>query len=79
MVELKKILADIAKGIVADPDSVVVEQEVDEDGDIVLILTVAPDDMGKVIGKHGKIARAIRLVMKSASNITNQRVSVEIR
>ena len=79
MVELKKILADIAKGIVADPDSVVVEQEVDEDGDIVLILSVAPDDMGKVIGKHGKIARAIRLVMKSASNITNQRVSVEIR
>jgi predicted RNA-binding protein YlqC (UPF0109 family) len=79
MVELKKILADIAKGIVSDPDSVVVEQEVDEDGDIVLILTVAPDDMGKVIGKHGKIARAIRLVMKSASNITNQRVSVEIR
>lgn len=79
MVELKKILADIAKGIVSDPDSVVVEQEVDEDGDIVLILTVAPDDMGKVIGKHGKIARAIRLVMKSASNVTNQRVSVEIR
>lgn len=79
MVELKKILADIAKGIVNDPDSVVVEQEVDADGDIVLILTVAPDDMGKVIGKHGKIARAIRLVMKSASNVTNQRVSVEIR
>ncbi len=79
MVELKKILADIAKGIVSDPDSVVVEQEVDEDGDIVLILNVAPDDMGKVIGKHGKIARAIRLVMKSASNVTNQRVSVEIR
>ena len=79
MVELKKILADIAKGIVSDPEVVVVEQEVDEDGDIVLILTVAPDDMGKVIGKHGKIARAIRLVMKSASNVTNQRVSVEIR
>ena len=79
MVELKKILADIAKGIVSDPDSVVVEQEVDEDGDIVLILNFAPDDMGKVIGKHGKIARAIRLVMKSASNVTNQRVSVEIR
>ncbi len=79
MVELKKILSDIAKGIVDEPEKVEVRQEVDEDGDIVLILSVAPDDMGKVIGKHGKIARAIRLVIKSASTLTKQRVSVEIR
>ena len=79
MVELKKILADIAKGIVADPDSVVVEQEVDEDGDIVLILTVAPDDMGKVIGKHGKIARSLRLIMKAAATQCGKKVNVEIR
>ena len=79
MVELKKILSDIAKGIVDEPDKVVVQQEEDEDGDIVLILSVAPGDMGKVIGKHGKIARAIRLVIKSASTLTKQRVSVEIR
>ncbi|MBE6543334.1 MAG: KH domain-containing protein [Ruminococcaceae bacterium] len=79
MVELKKILSDIAKGIVDSPDDVVVTEEVDEDGDLVLILSVAPDDMGKVIGKHGKIARAIRLVIKSASTITKQRVTVEIR
>ena len=79
MVELKKILSDIAKGIVDKPEEVVVTEEVDEDGDIVLILTVAPDDMGKVIGKHGKIARAIRLVIKSASTLTKQRVTVEIR
>ena len=79
MVELKKVLSDIAKGIVDNPEAVAVSEEVDEDGDIVLILSVAPDDMGKVIGKHGKIARAIRLVIKSASTITKQRVTVEIR
>ena len=79
MAELKSILADIAKSIVDDPDAVVVTQEVDEDGDIALTLSVAPDDMAKVIGKHGKIARAIRLVMKSAASVSNNRVSVEIR
>lgn len=79
MAELKTILADIAKSIVDDPDSVVVTEEVDEDGDIALILSVAPDDMAKVIGKHGKIARAIRLVMKSVSSVADKRVSVEIR
>ncbi len=79
MAELKSILADIAKGIVDDPDAVVVTQEVDEDGDIALILTVAPDDMAKVIGRHGKIARAIRLVMKSVASRSDSRVSVEIR
>ena len=76
---IRYCLSDIAKGIVDKPEEVVVTEEVDEDGDIVLILSVAPDDMGKVIGKHGKIARAIRLVIKSASTLTKQRVTVEIR
>lgn len=78
MAELKKILVDIAKSLVNDPDSVVVTGE--EDGNnVTLTLSVAPDDMGKVIGKHGKIARAIRMVLKSAANLYGKRVTVDIK
>lgn len=77
MAELKKILTDIAKSIVDDPESVAVTG--DEDGDnIVLTLSVAEDDIGKVIGKHGKIAKSIRTVMKSAANLYGKHVTVEI-
>lgn len=67
MPELKQTLADIAKALVDDPESVVVAAQ-EDDGFVTLTLSVAPDDMGKVIGKHGKIANAIRMVMKSAAN-----------
>lgn len=78
MAELKQTLIDVAKAIVDDPDSVVVTG--DEDGkDITFTLSVAPDDMGKVIGKHGKIARAIRMVMKSAANLEGKKVTVDIK
>jgi len=76
--QIKQVLSDIAKSIVDRPDDVVVLEEVSGDG-VTLILSVAPDDMGKVIGKHGKIAKSIRLVMKAAANLTGQKVSVEIR
>lgn len=77
MAELKKILTDMAKSIVDDPDSVMVTG--DEDGnDIVLTLSVAENDIGKVIGKHGKIAKSIRMVMKSAANLYGKHVTVEI-
>ena len=79
MADYKLILSHIAKALVDEPDEVVVLLVDEDDSNVTLELSVAPDDMGKVIGKHGKIARAIRLVMKSASNVTNQRVSVEIR
>lgn len=77
MAELKKILTDIAKSIVDDPASVSVIGE--EDGDnVTLTLTVASDDVGKVIGKHGRIAKSIRTVMKSAANLYGKHVTVEI-
>ena len=76
--ELKKVLTDIVCAIVDQPDKVQVSEE--EDGDVlVLVLTVAPDDMGKVIGKHGRIAKAIRLVIKAAAVGSDRRVDVEIR
>ena len=78
MTELKKILLDIAVAIVDTPEEVTVVGE--EDGNTVnLTLSVAPDDMGMVIGRHGKIAKAIRTVMKAAANTENKKVNVEIK
>ncbi len=78
MVELKKVLIDIAKAIVDDPEEVTVTETTDGDN-ITFELHVAEDDMGKVIGRHGKIAKSIRLVMKAAANTVGKRVTVEIR
>ncbi len=76
---MKELLVSIAKGLVEDPDAVVVEQdEPAEDGTIVFHLHVAPDDMGRVIGKQGRIAKAIRTVMRAAATRQETRVSVEI-
>ena len=57
--DYKKILTDIARAIVDSPDQVSVTETVEED-EIKLVLTVAPEDTGMVIGRHGKIAKAIR-------------------
>ena len=62
MINLKEVLTEIVKPIVTDPDSVLVIESV-SGKDVLLKLNVAPDDMGKVIGRHGKIAKAIRTVM----------------
>ncbi len=78
MLDLKQLLTDIAKAIVDCPDEVVVFES-ESDGSVLLELHVAENDMGKVIGRHGKIARSIRMVMKSAANTVNKRVSVEIK
>ena len=75
----KQILIDIAKSIVDDPDKVEVAVNEVEDGTTVLTLSVAPDDMGKVIGKHGRIAKAIRSVIRAAANRAGDRVVVEIQ
>ena len=78
MTDLSKVLLDIAKSIVDEPDKVVVE--IDDDGENVnLTLNVAPDDMCKVIGRHGRIARAIRMVVKAAANRSGKKATVEIR
>ena len=76
---MKELLAQIARGLVSDPDAVsVIVDEPDEEGVIVYHLHVAPDDMGRVIGKQGRIAKAIRTVMRSAANRSEQKISVEI-
>ena len=79
MISYKETLANIARSIVDYPDEVTVAETEDENGGITLVLSVAPSDMGKVIGKHGRIAKAIRSVIKAASNLDGDRVSVEIQ
>ena len=76
--DLKQILTDIARAIVDTPDAVNVEENVDGDN-VELILTVAEDDTGMVIGRHGKIAKAIRQIMKAAANTCGKHVTVEIK
>ncbi len=75
---MKELLTVIAKSLVDDKDSVVVTETVRENGEIVLSLNVAEGDMGKVIGKHGKIAKAIRSVVKVAAINENKKVFIEI-
>ncbi|MBO5767710.1 MAG: KH domain-containing protein [Clostridia bacterium] len=74
---MKQILLDITKAIVEDPDSVSVSEKVSGDT-VVLELTVAKHDMGRVIGKEGKIAKSIRTVMRAAAAKENKRVIVDI-
>lgn len=78
MLDLQQILADIARAIVDDPDAVTVNMT-ETEGTILLELSVAPDDMGMVIGRHGRIAKAIRTVMKAASGTCGKKVAVEIK
>lgn len=78
MTDLKQILADIAKSLVDFPEEVVVNVTEEEDDDITLELSVSENDMGKVIGRHGRIAKAIRMVMKAAANADGKRVKVDI-
>ena len=74
---MKGLLEVIAKSLVDNPDEVVVTEKETEKG-LVLELKVAPADMGKVIGKQGRIAKAIRSVVKAAASRENKQVSVEI-
>jgi UPF0109 protein CPE1711 len=78
MLVLKDVLTDMAKAIVEKPDSVSVTESAGEDGEILLTLSVDPDDMGKVIGRHGRIAKALRTIMKAAATSVEQKVTVEI-
>ena len=78
MLDLKQTLCDIVKAIVDDPSNISITES-EESGTVNLVLSVAPDDMGKVIGKHGRIAKAIRTVMKAAANADGKKVTVEIK
>ncbi len=74
---MKELLEVIAKNLVDNPDEVIVK-EIQRDKATVLELKVAPSDMGKVIGKQGRIARAIRNVIKAQAINENKKVLVEI-
>ncbi len=74
---MKQLLELIAKTLVDDPDSVAVN-EIDSDKVTIYELKVAAEDMGKVIGKQGRIAKSIRAVMKAAALKRNKRVLVDI-
>ena len=78
MTDLKQTLIDIAKAIVDHPEDVNV-LETAEDNKVTLVLNVAEGDMGMVIGKGGKIAKAIRTVMRAAASADGKEVSVVIR
>lgn len=78
MTDLKETLCGIARAIVENPDAVSVEERVDGKR-VTLTLHVAEDDMGMVIGKQGRIAKAIRTVMRAAASADNRDVNVEIR
>ena len=80
MLDFKQTLCDIARAIVDSPDEVTVFQDESSDDAVVnLVLSVAADDMGMVIGRHGRIAKAIRTVMKAAGNTCGKKINVEIR
>ena len=74
---MKDILANIAKAIVENPDDVVVSER-EEHGTVYLELSVNESDMGKVIGKQGRIAKAIRSVVKAAASKIDKKVIVDI-
>jgi predicted RNA-binding protein YlqC (UPF0109 family) len=74
---MKEMLILMAKRLVDNPDAVDVVEE-NRDGMVVLRLVVAPDDMGKVIGKQGRIARALRTLVKAAAINEKKMVNVEI-
>lgn len=74
---MKELVEVVAKALVDHPEEVVVTEKV-EGRNIVVELHVAASDMGKVIGKQGRIAKAIRTVVKAASFKDNTRVDVEI-
>ena len=74
---MKELLLYMAKSLVDDPDSVAVVEKTEEDGKV-LELHVAEGDMGKVIGRQGRIAKEIRTVVRSYAQRTGTKVSVDI-
>lgn len=76
---MQELLLAVARGLVEDKDAVKVTVDAPrEDGTIVYHLSVAEGDMGRVIGKQGRIAKAIRTVMKSVATRANEKIRVDI-
>jgi len=74
---MKELIEALAQSLVDHPEEVTVT-ETEKDNEIIFELKVAQDDMGKVIGKQGRIAKAIRSIVKAAASRTDKKVTVEI-
>ena len=74
---MSELLAYLARELVDDPEAVRVEEE-EREGALVLVLRVAPDDVGKVIGRQGRIARALRTLVRAGSAHEGRRIVLEI-
>ena len=74
---MKELLLYMAKNLVDEPEAVTVTEVSDEDGKV-LELHVAPNDMGKVIGRQGRIAKEIRTIVKTVAQRTGEKITVEI-
>jgi predicted RNA-binding protein YlqC (UPF0109 family) len=74
---MRDLVEFLARAVVAEPDAVSVE-EIDENGDTVLEVRVAEEDLGRLIGRHGRVANAIRALAKAAATRAERRVMVEI-
>lgn len=74
---MKELLTYIVKNLVSEPDAIAITEEIDGDN-VTFSLRVTAGDMGRVIGRHGRIAKEIRTLMKAAGNRENKRVTVDI-
>lgn len=78
-IDIRLVLENMARAIVDNPNEVSVTVAETETEETVYTLHVAEEDMGMIIGKHGKIARAIRTIAKAAAKIADQKITVEIK
>ena len=75
---MRELLEDLARALVQDPEAVAVEEFEEDDGTVVLELSVGEDDYGKIIGRGGRTANALRTVIKAAAVQENRRVLIDI-
>ncbi len=75
---MRELLEDLARALVSDPDAVEVEEFHEDDGTVVLELSLGEDDYGRVIGRGGRTANALRTVIKAAAVQENRRVLIDI-
>lgn len=75
---MKQLLIDIVNSIVDHPEKVVIEESTDEEGNINFTLTVDPEDMGKIIGKEGKVIKSIRNIIRIPAIKQNKKVNLEL-